>query len=67
MATPLDLPHLLLIALALSLAGGWVLWVALPTLADWLRGNLLVSIVVWSLVLAWAWTVLKPVIHTLTA
>lgn len=63
----MSLPHLLLISLALTLICGWVLWVALPAISDWLRGNLLVSIVVWTLVLAWAWTVLKPVIHTLTA
>lgn len=58
---------LALFCLALAVLGGWIVWVAIPWLAEAIRGNWVVSVIVWPLIAAALWDIFRPLIHALTA
>jgi hypothetical protein len=62
--TPLDLA---LFCLAVSVVGGWLVWVATPWLVDQIAGSWLIACFIWPLIFALCWPVLAPLLHELTA
>lgn len=62
-ATPADLA---LFCLAIALVGGWVVWVAIPTVADLVRLNPFAGLIVWPCMLSLCWPAIRPLIHALT-
>lgn len=61
--TPADLA---LFCLAVAVVGGWVVWVAIPFIADLVRANPFAGLIVWPLVLALCWPLIRPLLHALT-
>ncbi len=64
---PATLIELALFVLAVSVVGGWLVWVAVPLIVEQVAGNWIVACFVWPVIFAAFWTVFAPLLHELTA
>lgn len=64
---PATLIDLALFVLAVSVVGGWLVWVAVPWIVEQIAGSWIVALFVWPVIFAAFWTVLAPLLRELTA